>query len=181
MATEPRTRNLMSDNTSELNCCDAPMSVVPARPQDMPFEHLWLCRECGHHEPVEDLDEEDSRSEAACAADDLADRLNFFLNAVGSALVDRAYDYAVHMQDPAASAEDFDRDNAAHVERMERGETQARAALEQHLQEHRAILADDRIWGPRLAAESAPDQAQGAAPVSAPVPVVADQLDKPPF
>lgn len=41
-----------------LTCCDMPMSVVPARPQDAPFERLWLCRECGHYEPVEDLDDE---------------------------------------------------------------------------------------------------------------------------
>lgn len=46
----------MTDNI--LTCCDTPMSIVPARPQDEPFERLWLCRECGHYEPIDDLDDE---------------------------------------------------------------------------------------------------------------------------
>ncbi|MEU2043608.1 hypothetical protein [Nocardia niwae] len=41
-----------------LNCCDTPMSQVPAQPADAPFEHLWLCRECGHYEPADTREDE---------------------------------------------------------------------------------------------------------------------------
>lgn len=43
----------MNATDAVLMCCDRPMSTVPARPQDAPFTELWLCRECGHFEPVE--------------------------------------------------------------------------------------------------------------------------------
>lgn len=49
--------NNQNTATSQL-CCATPMSVVPARPQDHPYEHLLLCADCGHHEPLEVCDDD---------------------------------------------------------------------------------------------------------------------------
>ncbi|MEG8177483.1 hypothetical protein GZH49_02910 [Nocardia terpenica] len=87
------------------------------------------------------------RSRAALDADDLADELAFYEESAGCAGRDRSYDFAVHMMDPSASAEEFDRKHDAYTERMQRGEARARAALERHLRIHRATLAGDPIWG----------------------------------
>ncbi|APA97086.1 hypothetical protein [Nocardia seriolae] len=43
--------------TVDIECCGTPMSLIPARPQDAPFEYLMYCYECGHYEPW-DVDED---------------------------------------------------------------------------------------------------------------------------
>lgn len=47
----------MNTTDAALKCCGKPMAIVPARPQDAPFTELWLCRSCGHYEPVDPDDE----------------------------------------------------------------------------------------------------------------------------
>ncbi|NQE72676.1 MULTISPECIES: hypothetical protein [Nocardia] len=148
-------------------CCGDPMRVIP---DSSHFGTGWLmhCPEgCGHNEPwgyeVLDADElpetewDDyiaqftaamARLEEALAskkileeAHHLADRLAFFENAVGQAGADRSYDYAVHMADPSASAEEFENEYNAHVSRMEQGLSQARTDLERFEHDHHDTLA----------------------------------------
>ena len=112
----------------------------------------------GTHEREEtamsDMYEEANRTRAALDADILEDRRNWYENALGSIDMDRTEDFAIHMHDPTATAEQFYAEHDNHDERTARYEQtleQAQTELDQHLQKHQEELTTDPVWGPYLA------------------------------
>lgn len=83
----------------------------------------------------------------------LADRLAFYDESVGRAGADRGYDYAIHMTDPSANADEFDDKYDKYVAEMENGLAHAKAAMDAFVREHRGALAIAGWSDPRTSEE----------------------------
>ncbi|MEU1956785.1 RRQRL motif-containing zinc-binding protein [Nocardia rhamnosiphila] len=103
-------------------------------------------------------DPDRDRSQAALDADILEDQRRFYESSLDNVDVDHAEDFAIHMQDPTATAEQFVDTRADRAQRLEQSLDRVQAELDQHLRTHRETLAADPVWGPQIAEQEAAEQ-----------------------
>ncbi|MEU1526456.1 hypothetical protein ABZ413_30095 [Nocardia rhamnosiphila] len=92
-----------------------------------------------------------ARSKAALDAGILEDQRRFYESSLDNVDVDHAEGFAIHMQDPTATAEQFVDTRAERTQHFEQSLGRVQAELDQHLRTHRETLAADPVWGPQLA------------------------------
>ena len=86
-------------------------------------------------------------SRVADEAETLAEQLRFYEDCVGRAAMDRSYDYAIHMTDPTANADDFDREFDEYVEGMEASLAETNSQIERFVAVHRDELLELAAFG----------------------------------